>query len=256
MATTYGSSMITRGEERFFFKLAFAMALVLVAGFSVQLAMGRSSFAAPPRVHLHALAFFGWVVLFLVQAALAARGDFSRHRILGRIAAWWLVPMLVLGFVVTIALVREGRAPFFFYPQQFLIGDPLSLLTFAALTGWALARRRTPDWHMRLQICALAAILGPGFGRLLPMPLMIPWGFEIAALAALIFPVIGMLRDKRLHGAVHPAWWRGAAAIVAFMIVMDLVAYSPLGDWLYASAVAGSPAMAVPGLALPPPPPL
>ena len=42
-------------EEHFFFKLACAIALVMVAGFTVHLAMGRSTFAVPWPYHLHAV---------------------------------------------------------------------------------------------------------------------------------------------------------------------------------------------------------
>ena len=51
------------------------MAAILVAGFSMQLAMGRSSFAAPFVVHLHGVVFFGWVTIFVMQTALATRGS-------------------------------------------------------------------------------------------------------------------------------------------------------------------------------------
>ena len=43
----------------FFLGGAIAMTLVIVAGFSIQLAMGRSSFSAPPLVHAHAVVFMG-----------------------------------------------------------------------------------------------------------------------------------------------------------------------------------------------------
>ena len=49
----------------FFLGGAIAMVLVIVAGFSIQLAMGRSSFSAPPLVHAHAVVFMGWVVIFI-----------------------------------------------------------------------------------------------------------------------------------------------------------------------------------------------
>lgn len=257
MATAIHTDSAARGaDERFFFKLACAMALVMVAGFSMQLAMGRSSFAAPFRVHAHAVIFFGWIVLFLTQARLAVQGDFTRHRQLGQLAALWLVAMVVAGLSVTVGLVQEGRVPFFFYPQQFLIADPVNLLFFVGITGMALHYRRQPDWHMRLQICAFASIMGPGFGRLLPMPLLSPYAFEVAGLSALIFPLIGMARDRKQRGHVHPAWIRGIAAIVAILVVFDLLTYSPFGNWLYTAVTAGTPAAAVPGLALPPPPPM
>ncbi|HEX4848728.1 MAG TPA: hypothetical protein VFV30_11330 [Novosphingobium sp.] len=257
MATVTANGAAAQGMDlRFYVKLAWAMALVMVAGFSMQLAMGRSSFSAPPRVHFHAVIFFGWIVLFLGQAHFAAAGNRARHAMLGRVAMSWIVLMLTAGLAVTIALAREGRVPFFFYPQQFVVGDPLSLFTFVGLTAWAVSRRGDPEWHVRLQICALAAITGPGFGRLLPMPLIAPYGFEAAGLAGLVFPLAGLIRDRRLGLPAHPAWLWGMAAIVAMIAGMDLIAYSPLGDAIYAAMTAGSPGAAVPGLALPPPPPM
>ena len=125
MATAINSGNAARGaDESYFFRMACAMAAVMVAGFSLQLAMGRSSFGAPLRVHAHAVIFFGWIVLFLTQARLASRGNFALHRRLGQLAALWMAAMVAAGLIVTVALVQEGRAPFFFYPQQFLIADP------------------------------------------------------------------------------------------------------------------------------------
>ena len=65
MATLAADQSVTGArEERLFLHLALGMAAVIFAGFSLQLAMGRSTFASPPLVHAHALVFMGWVVLF------------------------------------------------------------------------------------------------------------------------------------------------------------------------------------------------
>ena len=74
-------------EERFFGTLAILMALAIVAGFSMQWLAGRSTFYSPLRVHLHAVAFMGWVALFVAQSWLATRGPLALHRKLGWIAA-------------------------------------------------------------------------------------------------------------------------------------------------------------------------
>ena len=60
------------GDERFFLRAAVVMTVIIVAGFSFQLAMGRSTFASPIRVHIHAVLFMGWVWIYLFQNIFVA----------------------------------------------------------------------------------------------------------------------------------------------------------------------------------------
>ena len=234
--------------------LAGAMAALVVVAFSFQLYMGRSTFASPWLTHAHALTFMGWVGIFLVQTTLGARGPLELHRRLGWLAAGWIVLMIAMGIAVTVAMVRRGTTPFFFRPQQFLVFDPVNVIVFALVTAAASAMRRRTDWHARLHLSAMALLLGPAFGRLLPLPLFRPLAFESAAVACAIFPIAGMIADKRRRGAVHPAWWCGLGALAAMIVVIEGIAYSPLGDAIYASVTAGSPGAGVPGLEYPPRP--
>ena len=253
-AVTDGLPAPAGRNEGFFLRGAAAMAVVIVAGFSVQLAMGRSSFSSPPLVHAHAIVFMGWVVIYLLQNVFAATGRTALHRRLGWLAAVWVVPMIVLGFAVTIAIVRRGGVPFFFQPLQFLVFDPASLLTFAGLTVAAILLRRQTDWHRRLHFCAMSVLLGPGFGRLLPMPLIAPWAWEATLAACLIFPLVGMWSDKRRSGRVHPAWLWGLAAMIGCLLVTEAITYGPVGGPIYDAVVAGTPGEAVAPLAFAPPP--
>jgi hypothetical protein len=241
-------------DNRFFLISAFLMAAVVIAGFSLNLAMGRSSFAAPPLVHAHAIVFMGWVGIYVLQNVFAATGNRALHRRLGWLAAGWMVAMLVLGFMVTVAMVRAGRVPFFFTPQQFLVFDPLTLLAFAGLSGSAIALRRRTDWHRRLHFCGMAMLLGPGFGRLLPMPLLPPWAFEATFAATMLFPIAGVIADLRRTGRVHPAWIWGIGVSLMTLLLIELITFSAAGDAIYAAVTAGSPGAVVPGLAFPPMP--
>jgi hypothetical protein len=254
MATIAQPSSVIRVPDVPVVGLAGAMAALVVVAFSFQLYMGRSTFASPWLTHAHALTFMGWIGIFLVQTTLGARGPLELHRRLGWLAAGWIVLMIAMGIAVTVAMVRRGTTPFFFRPQQFLVFDPVNVIVFALVSGWAIAWRRRTDWHARLHLSAMALLLGPAFGRLLPLPLLTPVAFESAALACAIFPIAGMIADKRRRGAVHPAWWCGLGALVAMIGVIEGVAYSPLGDALYRGTVAGSPGEARPGLEYPPPP--
>ena len=255
MATIADSQAVTTGrDDGFFLGGAIVMTVVIVAGFSVQLAMGRSSFASPLLVHAHAVVFMGWVTIYLLQNAFVATGRMALHRRLGWLAAAWVVPMLVLGCAVTVAMVRRGQVPFFFRPLQFLVFDPVTLLTFAGLTAAAVLRRRRTDWHRRLHFCAMSLLLGPGFGRLLPMPFLTPWAWEVIVVACLAFPFVGMWADWRRGGAVHPAWGWGVATILGSVLLTEAITYSPVGSAIYGAVVAGSPGVAVAPLEFPPPP--
>jgi len=249
-----GLPAATARDEGFFLGGAIAMVVVLVAGFSVQLAMGRSSFSAPLLVHAHAVVFMGWVAIYLLQNVVVATGRRDLHRRLGWLAAVWIVPMLVLGCAVTLSLVRRGEVPFFFLPLQFLVFDPLALAAFASLTIAAIVLRRRTDWHRRLHFCAMSILLGPGLGRLLPMPLLIPWAWEATLVVSMIFPLAGMWTDKRRNGRVHPAWNWGVATMIATLLLTELVTYSPVGTAVYNAVSAGSPGAIVAPLAFPAPP--
>lgn len=256
MATVVVKSPVsTSSNERFFLGAAVAMTLVIIAGFSNQLAMGRSTFYSPPLVHAHAIIFMGWVAIYLLQNVFVASGRMSLHRQLGWVAAGWIVPMIVLGFGVTLALVRRGQVPFFFRPLHFLIFDPLSLMTFAGLTGCAILLRKRTQWHRRLHVCGMSMLMGPGFGRLLPMPLIEPWAWEACFAAGLIFPVAGVLADLRRSGHVHPAWRWGIGTIIAAFLAIEAITYSSLGQWLYREVTWDSPGARVPALEFAQPPP-
>jgi hypothetical protein len=254
MATIVASAATGARQDRFFLHTSIAMAAVVVAGFSLQLAMGRSSFGAPPIVHAHAIVFMGWVAIYVAQNALAATGSVAVHRRLGWVAAGWAVAMVVLGIAVTVRLVRLGQAPFFFAPVQFLVLNPVLILSFAGLTAAAIVNRRRTEWHRRLHYAGMALLLGPAFGRLLPMPLLVPYAYEVDFLAVLIFPAIGIIADLRRTGRVHPAWWWGLGTIVASTVLVDAITYSSAGDALYRAVTAGSPGAQLSPYAYPPPP--
>jgi len=253
MAATTSAPALPR-EEGFFLNWAIVMAAIVVAGFSFHLAMGRSTFASPPLVHAHAIVFMGWVVLFLLQNIFVATGRMDLHRRLGWLATVWVAAMIVLGCLVTAAMVRRGQVPFFFRPLQFLVLDPVTVFTFAGLTMAAVMLRKQTDWHRRLHTSAMVVLLGPAISRLLPSPLLTPWAWEAVVAACTVVLAVGAALDARRIGRFHPAWGWGFAAMVACLLVTEAITYSPAGAALYAAVTAGSPGAAVSPLAFPAPP--
>lgn len=241
-------------DTRYFLATSLLMAALILAAFSLQFAMGRSTLAAPLLVHLHGLVFMGWVAIYVAQTTFAATGNFALHRPLGWLGLVWTVPMIILGITATVMMVRRGQAPFFFQPAQFLVLNPVSVLTFAGLTWTAVSMRKHTGWHRRLHYCAMAVLLGPAFGRLLPMPLLSPWAFEATALCVMLFPLAGMVADWRRIGSVHPASLWGAGAVMLSIVAVEAISYGPAGSALYQTVTAGTPGATVDPYAFPPPP--
>jgi hypothetical protein len=244
----------TSGDERFFLRAAIVMTLTIIAGFSTQYLMGRSTFASPIRVHIHAFFFMGWVAIYLLQNIFVATGRIHLHRRLGWVAAFWIIPMVFMGCLVTVVMLRNGTVPFFFRPLQFLVFDPVTLFAFAGLTVAAVRLRKRTEWHRRLHYCGMSLLLGPAFGRLLPMPLLQPWAWETAFAFCLLFPIAGMIADIRRSGRVHPAWQWGMATMIGALVLTEAITYSPVGTALYGAVTKGSPGAAVAPLNFAPPP--
>ena len=252
MATLPGTHTSTRSDDGFFLAMAVAMAATIFVAFIQAHLRGFSTFNSPLIVHAHAVTFMGWVVIYLAQNWFATRGPIALHRQLGWVAASWLVLMLVLGTAVTVYDVRMGRTPPIFQPLHFLVFDPVMLIGAMVLFYSGIALRRRTDWHRRLNLCGMAILTGPAFGRLLPMPLFIPWAYHAALLCTFIWPVIGIIADQRREGRIHPAWAWGIGGMLATEAVTDIISFSPIGLALYRLVTVGSIGETIAPLAFPP----
>ena len=243
MATATASAQAAREHHntRFFTIMAFVMSAIIIAGFSVNLAMGRSSFAVPAAYHVHAFIFMGWIGLYLAQHVTAATQNWPLHRSLGKLAYIWVPAMVIVGTMIMIIVARRTGGPFFFNKSEFLISNIAALWCFGGIAWWALRRQRYNGWHRRLMLVSMVVLLGPGVGRLLPMPLMIPYAWTISQCVTFLFIVIGMFADKRRLGYVHPAYIWGFAIYVGIFALSMAVAYSPVGYALTEAVVAGTP---------------
>lgn len=242
MATLAPSLETQQREERFFFIMACVMSGVIIAGFTLNLGMGRSSFGLPWLYHLHAVVMLGWIGLYLTQNTLIFRGNLALHRRVG----WLSVPMLplvaVMAFLIMRTSLQRTGGPFFFDQNQFLISNTMAMGVFFGLVSWAILVRANTGWHRRLMFCAFAILTGPGIGRLLPGPLMIPYAWYVVAIALpMVFPLIGMIADKRRFGSVHPAWFWAVGLVIGVQALSDVIAYSDWGVAFTRDFVAGTP---------------
>lgn len=221
-------SIIER-ERAFFFAMAIAIAVTAVIGFGFFIVMGISSFGAPWFVHVHAVTMMGWLVLYLAQNGLVARDNVVLHRKLGILAAAWSVWLVPIGLATTVSCIAGHRAPPFFQdPAFFLAMDWSTILLFAGLTWTALGLRNRPDWHKRLMLGANVNLIGPAWGRLVPLPLTGQDGVLMNLAVLLVYLGVAMAFDRRLNGRVHPAHvWSAGLLVSSFAVVWPLSAWHP-----------------------------
>jgi hypothetical protein len=118
----------------------------------------------PWIVHVHALCFVGWLVLFTAQILLVRTGRVATHRRLGIFGAVLAAAMLILG--VATALLTERMK--FGTPAadarfiSVMLGD---MLCFGGLVAAGILLRSSPAAHKRLMLVATVALTDAGFGR-------------------------------------------------------------------------------------------
>jgi uncharacterized membrane protein len=196
----------------------------------------------------------GWVALYLTQNTLIFRDNVALHRRLGWLSVIWLPAVLVMGLLITRFSLQTQGGPFFFDQNEFLFSNSAMLLLSVVLAATAITVRANTGWHRRLMYCSFAIITGPGIGRLTPNPLLEPYAWWIGAVGLpLIFPVVGMIADKRRYGRVHPAWFWGIGLVIGVQAVADLVAYSDWGVAFTKDFIAGTPGAERPMQAFLPP---
>ena len=225
--------MATSAQERtvrmtFWQKMAIGLALFIAFGFAQFSARGFVDFGhIPPYIHLHALVMLGWLGLTVAQPMLAERRDRALHRKLGWIGAVLAGLVVVLGSFVAIKIIAAHREPPFFTPPYFLALTQVGLLVFAGLVAAAIARRRETQWHRRLIIGSTVLLMEPALGRLLPMPLIMPWGEWVVLVVQLGTLAIVAGHDRRTLGGVHPATIACMAVVTLTHVVVELLAIAP-----------------------------
>ncbi len=154
-------------DRYFYFFLSLVVAGVVVAGFSQT--VDRFLFhASPPRpvlLWIHAAAFSGWVVFFILQSALVRVRKVSLHRTLGWFGAALGAMMVTLGTLTAVVMGRFNAVqlhqpnPAFFSIQTF------DMLAFGTLFGLAIVWRGKPELHRRFLVLATCGLLSAAFAR-------------------------------------------------------------------------------------------
>src|SRR5262245_20238093 len=95
--------------RRFYAGMALVAIAIVIAGFAPSI-IDPSNRVAPltPLVIVHGLVFSAWLMLFLVQALLAATRRIALHRRLGALGGILAVMMVLTASIASIQMARRG----------------------------------------------------------------------------------------------------------------------------------------------------
>jgi hypothetical protein len=185
----------------------------------------------PPILHVHAVAFVGWIALLTTQVGFIRRGRHDLHRGLGAAGMVLAALMVIVGPLTAFAMQRyhwgtPDSDPTFLAIQ---LGD---IIIFAGLAGAAFALRRDPSAHKRLILLATLHISNAGFARFLGGGLHGLFGDSLIGYISAMYPanllVLGMgAFDLFTRKRLHPVYLPAVAWIAAFQFAAAYLDHTP-----------------------------
>lgn len=189
----------------------------------------KNDLSYPIAVHIHAVAFVGWLVFLTTQVTLVRRGNLALHRRLGVFGAVLAAVMVVLGLWVSYVVDHAD----FGTPKEdpaFASIQILDMVGFGALVAAGVLLRREAAGHKRLMLLATLCIVDAGYSRW--------WGAGLESLFGKTFFGIWMtyflgnvllivaigLYDAATRRRLHPAYMLGAPLALGLQV---------LASWLY-----------------------
>jgi hypothetical protein len=205
-------------EHRFYFSAALIAAVIVLVGFSRTYFL-KEVFHAPtllPIVHLHAIIFSSWVVLFITQTWLVSVRNTRLHMRLGIAGFLLACIMVVVGTTTALTVaklghVRPGGPP----PLQFLVVPIFDMLVFSILIAAGLLMRRRSDYHKRFLLVATASLMTAAIGRIVTIAqghANVKLAFAFTSSLIVIAAVVDTIRNRRLHPAFA---WAGALVLLS-----------------------------------------
>ena len=178
-----------RSDDDFFSAMAAVALIAVLIGFARTYFLAGLFRAPLPNllVHVHAVAFTLWIILFITQVSLVTARRVDLHRRLGLLGFVLAIVMILLGTVTAsdrlarhvaqpgTETIEEVRA---FYAVS--LGD---MLMFSTFVYFGYRNRFQPAVHKRLMWFATLALLDAGFDR---WPVFDPYSLPVVHLICYI----------------------------------------------------------------------
>jgi len=198
------NSITIKRENNFYVIVSYLMLLVVLVGFGPRYFL-KAPFepnAIPLHIHIHALVFTGWIILFIIQIKLVRFLKYRTHIQLGYWSVGLAVLMVFYGINTAISGAINGHNPGGPFADEFgfmivSIGDMLIFSLFYIL-GYRY--RRKADYHKRCMLLAtVGGLLFAPISRLPYIAGQFPLLMVVFIMFILLSPIFDLISFKRIH---------------------------------------------------------
>jgi hypothetical protein len=209
------------------------MAVIAVVGFWPKyfgpLVFG--TLVQPLLIHIHAIVFTGWLVLFFAQAALAATKRVRLHLKVGRVGIWYGLLLIVVGLTTGVlrAAGREGDGD----GGRLLYAAVADMVMFSGFFATAIVYRKKPQLHRRAMVVAATSLLVAAVARMefLPAGLFV----HMALWSTPVLLAMGV--EFRNTRRIHPMYLLGLAVFtmrrISAVPVAESAAWGAFAQWVF-----------------------
>jgi hypothetical protein len=219
--------------RRFFAWSAIAMAAIVLLSFPLTyfLPVMTGSQQFQLLHHVHGVAFFAWIGLYVLQTQLAARGNMARHREIGLLGFALTGAVILLGYWIAqraaeIRIAKGVACPYEFTWYNIVDISLFSLFMIASI----LLVTKHKEWHRRFTYVAALCLVAPAATRwTLKLPYIEPFMLDIVVYLVLDpFLIALAIYDIRTLGRLHRATITCIAILIPLQIASAWIARS---DW-------------------------
>ncbi len=192
MATMVSRPSKARIDDWYFSGMSVGVLGIVLLGFARSYYLAGTIHAPLPSViiHIHAVVFSSWILLFLAQTWLVTAGRTGWHKKVGILGAILAPLMVVLGLAAAIDTQKRHTAIPGIDPPGILAIQFAELSVFSFLVTKGILARRDGQAHKRFMLLSTITLMGPAIAR---------WPF---AFVARFPPAVGLVIDVLLLGLI------------------------------------------------------
>tara|TARA_R110002153_G_scaffold272915_5_gene442461 strand:+ start:2225 stop:2962 length:738 start_codon:yes stop_codon:yes gene_type:complete len=245
MKNTTVKSTSNAKPRRFFAWSAILMAVIVVLSFPMTYFYPVVTGSKPFHLlhHVHGLAFFAWIGLYVLQTQLASRGKIARHREIGLLGFALTGAVILLGYWMAQRAAELRIASGFVNPYEFSYYNivDISLFSIFMLASIVLVSKNK-EWHRRLTYVAALCLVIPAATRwTLKLPYFDAITLDIAVYIIFYpFLIALMIYDFRTIKRLHLATLFCLAVLVPLQVSAAWIARTEWWNSL-APMLIGSP---------------